>query len=214
MSFDPLAAAQHLIDVEPRLQDVIARVGPPAYVPRRDAPFDALLKAICYQQLHGKAAATIHGRVRARLAETADEDAAAPEAAPRALLALGDDALRACGLSRAKTAAVQDLARHTLDGTVPPLVALDALDEEAIVARLTQVRGVGRWTVEMLLLFSLGRPDVWPVDDYAVRLAYARLWDAPALTPTQLRARGEVFRPYRSAAAWYGWRLLDGPLGA
>ena len=204
LGYDAVAASQHLIDVEPRLVPVVARVGPPSYVPRGGAPYDALLRAICYQQLNGKAAATIHGRVLARVGAAHD---------PEALLAVPDDDLRACGLSRAKTAAMQDLARKTLDGTVPPLDALAALDDEAVVQRLVQVRGVGRWTAEMLLLFTLGRPDVWPVDDFAVRVAYARLWGRPDLTPRQLGALGEAFRPYRSAAAWYGWRMLDEPVG-
>lgn len=204
LGYDPEAAARHLVAVEPRLVPVVAAVGPPSYVPRGGTPFDALLRAICYQQLNGKAAATIHGRVLAALG-TPDGGASNPAA----LLAQPEEALRACGLSRAKTAAVHDLARKTLDGTVPGLDDLHALDDEAVIQRLVSVRGVGRWTVEMLLLFTLGRPDVWPVDDYAVRLAYARLWNAPDLTPKQLRLRGEAFGPYRSAAAWYGWRLLD-----
>ena len=212
LGYDPLVASQHLIDVEPRLVPIVTRVGPPSYVPRGGAPYDALLRAICYQQLNGKAAATIHGRVLARVSAAGEAQGPEPSG-PEALLALSDDDLRGCGLSRAKTAAMQDLARKTLDGTVPSLAALAEMDDEAVVQRLVQVRGVGRWTAEMLLLFTLGRPDVWPVDDFAVRLAYARLWSRPDLTPRQLGALGEAFRPYRSAAAWYGWRMLDEPVG-
>lgn len=208
LGYDPAAAARHLVTVEPRLVPIVEAVGPPSYVPRGGTPFDALLRAICYQQLNGKAAATIHGRV---LAALGTPEGGASD--PAALLNQPEEALRACGLSRAKTAAVHDLARKTMEGTVPSLDDLHALDDEAVIRRLVLVRGVGPWTVEMLLLFTLGRPDVWPVDDYAVRLAYARLWDAPDLTPKQLRERGEAFRPYRSAAAWYGWRLLDPPFG-
>jgi 3-methyladenine DNA glycosylase/8-oxoguanine DNA glycosylase len=157
-------------------------------------PFDALAESIAYQQLSGKAAATIFGRVRALYPKRKWLD-------PEQLLATPDETLRAAGLSRAKTAALKDLAAKTIDGTVPTGRALIRMSDDEIVTRLTAVRGIGRWTVEMLLLFDLGRPDVWPVDDYGVRRQLP--------TPKQLMKFGEKWRPYRSMAAWYFWRALD-----
>jgi DNA-3-methyladenine glycosylase II len=168
-------------------------------------PFDALAESIAYQQLSGKAAATIFGRVRALYPKQKWLD-------PEQLLATPDETLRAAGLSRAKTAALKDLAAKTIDGTVPAGRALIRMSDDEIVARLTAVRGIGRWTVEMLLLFDLGRPDVWPVDDYGVRKGFAKTFRRRQLpTPKQLMKLGEKWRPYRSMAAWYFWRALDEP---
>jgi 3-methyladenine DNA glycosylase/8-oxoguanine DNA glycosylase len=168
-------------------------------------PFDALAESIAYQQLTGKAAATIFGRVRALYPKRKWLD-------PKQLLATPDEALRAAGLSRAKTAALKDLAAKTIDGTVPSGRALLRMTDDEIITRLTTVRGIGRWTVEMLLLFNLGRPDVWPVDDYGVRKGFAKTFRRRELpTPKQLMKLGEKWRPYRSVAAWYFWRALDAP---
>ena len=168
-------------------------------------PFDALAESIAYQQLSGKAAATIFGRVRALYPKKKWLD-------PEQLLATPDEILRAAGLSRAKTAALKDLAAKTIDGTVPTGRALIRMSDDEIVTRLTAVRGIGRWTVEMLLLFDLGRPDVWPVDDYGVRKGFAKTFGRRKLpTSKQLMKFGEKWRPYRSAAAWYFWRALDTP---
>ncbi len=168
-------------------------------------PFDALAESIAYQQLSGKAAATIFGRVRALYPKRKWLD-------PEQLLATPDETLRAAGLSRAKTAALKDLAAKTIDGTVPAGRALIRMTDDEIIARLTAVRGIGRWTVEMLLLFDLGRPDVWPVDDYGVRKGFAKTFGRRKLpTPKQLMKFGEKWRPYRSVAAWYFWRALDAP---
>src|SRR5213593_2938456 len=168
-------------------------------------PFDALAESIAYQQLSGKAAATIFSRVRALYPKTKWLD-------PAKILATPDDALRNAGLSRAKTAAIKDLAAKTIDGTVPSGHALLRMSDDEIIARLTQVRGIGRWTVEMLLLFDLGRPDVWPVDDYGVRKGFAKTFGRRKLpTPKQLIKSGEKWRPYRSVAAWFFWRALDAP---
>jgi len=168
-------------------------------------PFDALAESIAYQQLSGKAAATIFGRVRGLYPKTKWLD-------PAKILATPDDALRSAGLSRAKTAAIKDLAAKTIDGTVPSGRALLRMNDDEIIARLTQVRGIGRWTVEMLLLFDLGRPDVWPVDDYGVRKGFAKTFGRRKLpTSKQLIKSGEKWRPYRSVAAWYFWRALDAP---
>jgi DNA-3-methyladenine glycosylase II len=166
-------------------------------------PFDALAESIAYQQLSGKAAATIFGRVRALYPRKKWLD-------PELLLATPDETLRAAGLSRAKTAALKDLAAKTIDGTVPSGRALIRMTDDEIIMRLTAVRGIGRWTVEMLLLFDLGRPDVWPVDDYGVRKGFAKTFGRRKLpTPKQLMKFGEKWRPYRSMAAWYFWRALD-----
>src|SRR5256886_4622819 len=165
--------------------------------------FDALAESIAYQQLNGKAAATIWGRVRALYSKSKWLD-------PAKVLATPDETLRAAGLSRAKTVAIKDLAAKTLDGTVPSGRALLRMNDDEIIARLTQVRGIGRWTVEMLLLFDLCRPDVWPVADYGVQKGFAQTFRQRKLpTPKQLMKHGEKWRPYRSVAAWYFWRAVD-----
>jgi DNA-3-methyladenine glycosylase II len=197
-------AHQLLRASHPRMAELIARSRryniTPAVLIR---PFDALAESIAYQQLSGKAAATIFGRVRALYPKRKWLD-------PEKLLATPDETLRGAGLSRAKTAALKDLAAKTIDGTVPSGRALIRMTDDEIIARLTAVRGIGRWTVEMLLLFDLGRPDVWPVDDYGVRKGFAKTFGRRKLpTPKQLMKFGEKWRPYRSVAAWYFWRALD-----
>jgi DNA-3-methyladenine glycosylase II len=197
-------AHRHLANTDPRMAQLIARSRRYNIAPAISIrPFDALAESIAYQQLSGKAAATIFGRVRALYPKRKRLD-------PEQLLATPDETLRAAGLSRAKTAALKDLAAKTIDGTVPSSRALLRMSDDEIIARLTQVRGIGRWTVEMLLLFDLGRPDVWPVDDYGVRKGFAKTFGRRKLpTPKQLMKIGEKWRPYRSVAAWYFWRALD-----
>ncbi len=172
----------------------------------RIKPFEALAESIAYQQLSGKAAATIWGRVRALFANRKNLD-------PKEVLAMPNEKLRAAGLSGSKVTALKDLAAKTIEGVVPgDGRALLRMSDEEIIERLTQVRGIGRWTVEMLLLFDLGRTDVWPVHDYGVRKGFARTFRKRLLpTPKQLEKLGEKFRPYRSLAAWYFWRALDVP---
>jgi DNA-3-methyladenine glycosylase II len=199
-------AHRHLANTDPRMAQLIARsrrynIAPAVSI----RPFDALAESIAYQQLSGKAAATIFGRVRALYPKRKWLD-------PKQVLSTPDDMLRGAGLSRAKTAALKDLAAKTIDGTVPSGRALLRMSDDEIIARLTQVRGIGRWTVEMLLLFDLGRPDVWPVDDYGVRKGFTKTFGRRKLpTPKQLVKIGEKWRPYRSVAAWYFWRALDPP---
>ena len=197
-------ADQHLSATDPRMAALIARSRRYNIVPAASIrPFDALAESIAYQQLSGKAAATIFGRVRAVFPKRKWLD-------PEQLLATPDDKLRGAGLSRAKTAALKDLAAKTIDGTVPSGRALLRMSDDEIIARLTQVRGIGRWTVEMLLLFDLGRPDVWPVDDYGVRKGFAKTFGRRKLpAPKRLMKIGEKWRPYRSVAAGYFWRALD-----
>lgn len=207
MSYDMAAALAALRAADERLAALIDRA-PVCDMSTRDARnpterdlFQSLLRSIIYQQLSGKAAATIHGRVEALFDGT-------PE--PVALLALSDEVLRGAGLSRNKLLALRDLAEKTLDGTVPPLTELEALDDEAIIRRLVRVRGVGRWTVEMLLMFRLRRPDVLPVDDLGVRKGFMLTYGLGELPkPAALRERAEHWRPYRSVASWYMWRAVE-----
>jgi len=200
------SAEKHLAGTDPRFAALIAQslsynIKPPALI----RPFDALAESIAYQQLSGKAAATIWSRVRALYPRRKYLD-------PRLVLETLDESFRGAGLSRNKIAALKDLAAKTLDGTVPSVRALARMTDEEIIARLITVRGIGRWTVEMLLLFDLARPDIWPVHDYGVRKGFAKTFGRRKLpTPKQLMKFGEKWRPYRSVAAWYFWRALDGP---
>jgi O-6-methylguanine DNA methyltransferase len=205
LSFDPVAAVEHLRGQDRKLAKFIERVGPFRLRPAElQSPFEALLESIVYQQLTGKAAATILARVVALF-----RPRRFPK--PEDVLERPDDDLRGAGLSRSKTAALKDLAAKTLDGVVPRSVReLEKLSDSEIVERLTAVRGIGPWTVEMLLIFRLARPDVLPSTDYGVRKGFAKvrgLGELPA--PKDLLAYGERWRPYRSVASWYLWRVLD-----
>ena len=199
-------AHRHLAATDLRMAALIARsvrynVKPGELV----RPFDALAESIAYQQLSGKAAATIWKRVRALYPRRKYLD-------PRAVLATPDEKLRGAGLSRSKVAALKDLAAKTIDGTVPTARALAKMSDEEIVERLITVRGIGRWTVEMLLLFDLARPDVWPIHDYGVQKGFAKTFGKRKLpTPKQMLKHGKKFAPHRSIAAWYFWRALDAP---
>ena len=167
------------------------------------SPFEALLEAIVHQQLTGKAAMTIFGRVRALYPEGRPID-------PRRLHKTEDGALRAAGLSFAKVAAIKDLATKTIDGTAPGPEEVRTLTDEEIIQRLTSIRGVGRWTVEMLLIFTMGRPDVFPVDDFAIRKSLGLLHgmtDSP--TAKAALPLGDVWRPYRTVASLYLWNALN-----
>ena len=203
LPYDALQASHELAEADARLADVIAAVGPPTLELRPDETLPALLRSIVYQQLSGKAAATIHGRVL-----TAFGDGNQPDAS--ALADADTDALRACGLSRAKVAAVQDLVSRQLDGSLASRAALLDLDDATIVRELTAVRGVGPWTVQMMLMFNLGRPDVWPSADLGVQEGYRLISGAEErLKARELAKEGERYRPWRSLAAWYLWRAVD-----
>jgi DNA-3-methyladenine glycosylase II len=166
-------------------------------------PYESLVHAIAHQQLHGKAATTILRRFRALYPGTAFPS-------PADIAKTPIDKLREVGLSNAKALAIRDVAEKTLSGLVPDTRALDKLSDDAIVERLTQVRGVGRWTVEMLLIFKLGRQDVLPVDDFGVRNGFRLASKSSEMPkPKELMAFGERWRPFRSAAAWYLWRATD-----
>ena len=204
LPYDPDDAIATLRQADATLGTLIDRVGP-LRLDRRPPydPFQALLRSIIYQQLSTKAAATIHGRVMDLFPD-------AEHPAPQQILATPDETLRGVGVSRAKVAAIKDLAARTEDGTVPPMDVLETLDDETIIERLTVVRGVGRWTVEMLLLFYLGRPDILPITDLGVRKGFMLTYGLAELpTPKQLQAHGERWRPFRSVASWYCWRALD-----
>lgn len=203
-AMSPAAARRALAKADPVLGRHLEKIG--AYRLKLDEAssiYQALAEAIVYQQLTGKAAATIFERVKALGGGTLPS--------PAVLRDLDDDALRAAGLSRAKTAALKDLATHAHDGRLPELSEARALDDAALVERLTAVRGVGPWTVEMLLIFRLGRVDVLPATDYGVRKGFQKVFRTRELpTPQQVLARGERWRPHRTMAAWYLWRALDG----
>jgi len=203
-SFDPTEAVAALRRADKRLAHVIDRAGPYGLVIQGiDSPFAALLRAIVYQQLSGKAAATILGRVQALFPGRRG-------ATPQGVLDAPEESLRQAGMSRAKVAAVKDLAAKTLDGTVPTLARLRKMSDAEVLSRLVQVRGVGVWTVEMLLMFRLGRPDVLPVGDLGVRKGFMLTYRREEMpTAGELLEHGERWRPYRSVASWYLWRAVD-----
>jgi 3-methyladenine DNA glycosylase/8-oxoguanine DNA glycosylase len=204
LAYDPVVACAHLADADRALGRLIARVGGFGLRPRpAQSLFAALARAIVYQQLSGNAAATILSRVVTLFAPKRFPT-------PSDLLAMPPERLRAAGLSAAKTAALRDLAARTLDGTVPSMARVRRMDDEAIIEQLTRVRGIGRWTVEMLLIFRLGRPDVLPVGDLGVRKGFALTFGTRGLPePGAMTRRAERWRPYRSVASWYMWRALE-----
>ncbi len=196
-------ALAHLGKADPKLKPLFARHACDL-VPEDDfEPFHALARAIAHQQLNGKAANTILGRFEQKVGKGRFPTPAQVVKAPMRTL-------RACGFSTAKSLALKDLAKKRLDGTVPDAKALHQLGDDEIVERLIEVRGVGRWTVEMMLMFRMGRLDVLPVDDFGVRKGFSRHYRKRGMvTPKQLLAYGERWRPYRSVASWYMWRVLD-----
>jgi DNA-3-methyladenine glycosylase II len=194
------AAIDEVASRDPVLANLVARVGPIRHRPRDpDGPFAALVRAIVFQQLAGRAAQAIYGRVRATVGETLTPDA---------LNAVSDETLRAAGLSGNKLASLRDLSAKVLDGTVV-LTRTSRRSDEELIERLTAVRGIGRWTAEMYLMFQLRRLDVWPVDDLGVRQGYALAWNLdPPPTSKQLEPLGDRFRPYRSIVARYCWAVV------
>ncbi len=205
LGFDPRVAIEHVRASDPALARVIDAVGPfGLQLQKTPNLFGALAEAIVYQQLTGKAAATIFARVcalspRAPGCPTAER-----------ILRISDEKLRAAGLSRAKVLSLKDLARRTRDGGIPTLVQVQRMEDEAIIESLTEVRGIGRWTAEMLLIFRLGRPDVLPLDDYGIRKGFAvafRKRELPARMDVE--KRGARWKPYRTVASWYLWRAAE-----
>lgn len=193
-------AAAELAARDPIMARLVAAVGPPQLRPRRGSSFEALARAICFQQLSGRAAATIYGRF---------EQAVGGTVVPEAVLATPLEDLRRAGLSAAKASSIIDLAEKVASGVVP-LDDVRKLSDDELISRLVVVRGVGRWTAEMFLIFQLRRLDVWPVDDLGVRNGYARAYGLPEPPPPKVLAPlGDAFRPYRSVAAWYCWRAVE-----
>lgn len=195
---------RELSRMDRHLGRLIRKVGSfPTKKQKPQPPFESLLRAIVYQQLAGAAAKTIFGRVKAL-----GSDGNCPS--PEEILFASKAKLRAAGLSRQKIAAVKDLAKKTMDGTVPPLATIRRMSEEEILERLTQVRGIGEWSVQMFLMFQLGRPDVLPIRDYGIQKGFQHIYgleDPPK--PQAILEHGERWRPYRSIASWYLWRAVD-----
>jgi DNA-3-methyladenine glycosylase II len=195
------AAAAILAERDPVLRRLVTEAGPPVVRPPTDSHFGALVRAVVYQQLAGAAATAIHGRLVAALGG---------EVTPERLLSLPADTLRAAGLSGNKTLSLQDLAAKVLDGTVVlDPAGLRAESDADMVARLSAVRGIGKWTAEMFLMFQLRRLDVWPTGDLGVRKGFGLAWQIPTPTPKELDPLGDPYRPYRSVVAWYCWRAAE-----
>jgi len=196
--------AVHHLSTDARFAALIRRVGPPRLgVQRQRSPYEALMRAIAHQQLHGRAAEAILARFAALYP---GEDFPHPEQ----VLNTSEATLRGCGFSGTKIAALRDICAKALDGTVPSRRASLRLTDEELIERLTTIRGVGRWTVEMLLIFTLGRPDVLPVDDFGVRDGYRVLFGMEAQPkPKDLAELGLPWAPWRSFASWYLWRAAD-----
>jgi DNA-3-methyladenine glycosylase II len=189
-----------LAERDPVIAYLVAQTGLPKVPPAGESHFATLVRSIVYQQLAGAAARAIHGRLITALGD---------HVSPEAVLRTPTEALRAVGLSGRKVESLQDLAAKTLDGTVvidPRRAA--RIDDEELISRLSTVKGIGRWSAQMFLMFQLRRLDVWPVGDLAVRKGYGLAWKVPTPTPKQLELLGESFRPYRSVAAWYCWQAV------
>ncbi len=195
---------RHLRRVDPVMAQLIRRSGPWTPTPeRRLGPYEALVRAVAHQQLTGKAANTILGRFYALYGGECCPD-------PTRLVDTPVDQLRGCGFSRAKAASLKDIAAKTLDGTIPPRRLLARMRDDAIIEQLVAARGVGRWTVEMFLMFTLGRPDVLPVDDYGIRNGFRIAYRKRTMPkPKSLAKFGERWAPYRTTASWYLWRAVD-----
>jgi DNA-3-methyladenine glycosylase II len=197
-----LSAAAHILaERDPVIASLVEATGPPRYRPPQESHFAALVRSVVYQQLAGPAASAIHGRLVAALNG---------EVTPEAMLSLSPEILRTAGLSGNKAASLRDLATKVTDGTVvlSPR-GLSRESDEEVIARLSTVRGIGRWTSEMFLMFQLRRLDVWPTGDLGVRRGYGLAWKIPMPTARELEPLGEPFQPYRSVAAWYCWRAAE-----
>lgn len=215
--YDPAEAVRALAAADRKLGQLIERAGPfTLRLPAQQSPFEALLRAILYQQLHGKAAAAIHAKL---LASFEPVCGLGKHPSAQHVLDCPNEQLRGAGLSHNKALAIRDLAAKTVDGTVPSLARIKRMGDEEIIKHLTAVRGVGRWTVEMFLMFRLGRPDVLPVSDYGVRKGFALTFQGlkpeQKVTPDLLAApevmerRARRWQPWRSVASWYLWRACD-----
>ena len=202
LGFDPSLAVAHLRASDAVLARVIDETGP-FRMRLRPTPsvFAALAQAIAYQQLNGKAAAAIFARVCALFPDGAPT--------PEPMLRMTEEQLRGAGLSRTKLLSLRDLAQRAADGRLPTLAEIRDLPDEIVIERLSEARGIGRWTAEMLLMFRLGRPDVLPVDDYGVRKGFSIAYHCEMPSPKELAAHGVRWKPYRTAASWYLWRVVE-----
>jgi DNA-3-methyladenine glycosylase II len=218
LPYDRASALAHLSAADTRLARLIARAGPfTMRLASQQSPFEALTESIIYQQLHGKAAAAIHARLIAGFQPMPTLTPNHPS--PQQILDAPTAELRAAGLSANKTLALRDLAAKTLDGTVPTLAKIRRMDDAAIIDHLTRVRGIGTWTVEMFLIFRLGRPDIFPTSDYGVRKGFALTFQSlqpttkvtPDLLPRPdiMERRAKKWHPFCSVATWYLWRACD-----
>ena len=203
LPFDHVAAHEFLSRTDKHLARVITQVGEFQFkLDECESPYESLLEAIAYQSISGKAAATIFARIKAL-----GTNGVCPT--PKEILSASIDALRKAGLSNAKAIAMKDLAQKTLDGVVPSLEQAHRMSDEELVKRLISVRGIGAWTVEMFLIFRLGRPDVLPIHDYGVQKGYALTYGKRHVSkPRELAKFGERWRPYRTVASWYMWRAV------
>jgi len=198
-----LAARRHLKKVDPAMDRLIGAVGPCTIRPQRRSPFEALVRAVAHQQLNGKAADTI---IRRFLELFPGRQFPTPVEVER----MDESRIRAAGFSGSKVRAIRDIAAKAREGIVPERRVLARLDDEAIVERLIQCRGVGRWTVEMFLMFTLARPDVLPADDFGVRNGFQLTYGLPEMPRSrEVLEFGERWRPYRTTASWYLWRAVD-----
>jgi len=204
LPFDLAAALAHLAERDEQLKELIAETA--AFeidIAGAHTPYDALLESICHQSISGKAAATIFGRVKAL-----GKNGRAPT--PEEMLRLRKPALRKAGLSGAKILAMKDLAKKTIEGVVPTLEQAEKMSDEELVERLVSVSGIGAWSVEMFLIFRLGRPDVLPIHDLGVKKGWSVAYGKKHMPrPAELLAFGERWRPYRSVASWYMWRAFE-----
>ncbi|WP_217161502.1 methylated-DNA--[protein]-cysteine S-methyltransferase [Streptomyces sp. AC512_CC834] len=203
--FDPVTAVAYLRASDPALADLIDSTGPFA-MPLNEAAsvFGALAEAVVYQQLSNKAAATIHRRVRALFPDSSEG------LLPEQILGASDEQLRSAGLSRPKLASLRDLAHKVDAGVLPELEAIRGMDDEAVIQCLSSVRGIGRWTAQMFLMFRLGRPDVLPVDDYGIRNGFSIAFGKAALAGREeIETRGARWRPFRTVACWYLWEAVE-----
>ena len=202
---DIAAAQSHIAEADPVMGELMERIGPLVFKPGyRLSPYQRLFSAIVYQQLSGKAASTILGRVQALFGDPDEVPAA------EAVLKMPDARMRGAGLSQAKMLAIQDLARHSREGALPGLAEARRLEDAALIERLVVVRGIGRWTAEMLLIGGLGRPDVLPVHDLGIQKGFQIAYRTRKLpSPDRLLKQGRRWQPYRTIASWYLWRATD-----
>jgi len=223
LPYDPVEAVTALSAADPKLAKLIAKAGPfTVRLPSAQSPFEALTRAIIYQQIHGKAALAIHTRLMRSFSPQLPPNAPLDlflHPTPEQLLDAPNESLRTAGLSANKALALRDLAAKTLDGTVPTLAAIRRMSDAAIIDHLTQVRGIGKWTVEMMLIFRLGRPNVLPTSDFGIRKGFAltylglkpttKLTPDLLATPAQIEKRAIKWAPWCSVASWYMWRACD-----